>query len=157
MTKNCNKVTKFYDFNTGREAIAPYQFKGNLILRNLSSYQNYDNFEIMYLLFSPNWVSVLRQEALIYLQQTPFLFSTILTRENCVLLNSVQEFIEKEAWLPLVFCLCLYKESLNKKEIQLNLCEIFSIWILNCVKLGRAVTFMKYLASLVSLIFLPKT
>ena len=28
---------------------------------------------------------------------------------------------------------------------------------LNRVKLGRAVTFMKYLASLVSLIFLPKT
>ena len=28
---------------------------------------------------------------------------------------------------------------------------------LNCVKLGRAVTFMKYFASLVSLIFLVKT
>ena len=28
---------------------------------------------------------------------------------------------------------------------------------LNCVKLGRAFTFMKYLASVVSLIFLPKT
>ena len=28
---------------------------------------------------------------------------------------------------------------------------------LNCVKLGRAVTFMKYPASVVSLIFLPKT
>ena len=28
---------------------------------------------------------------------------------------------------------------------------------LNCVKLGRAVTFMDYLASVVSLIFLPKT
>ena len=28
---------------------------------------------------------------------------------------------------------------------------------LNCVKLGRAVTFMKYLASLVSLIFLAET
>ena len=27
----------------------------------------------------------------------------------------------------------------------------------NCVKLGRTVTFMKYLASVVSLIFLPKT
>ena len=27
----------------------------------------------------------------------------------------------------------------------------------NCVKLGRAVTFMKYLASLVSLIFVAKT
>ena len=27
----------------------------------------------------------------------------------------------------------------------------------NCVKLGRAVTFMKYLASLVSLIFLAET
>ena len=27
---------------------------------------------------------------------------------------------------------------------------------LNCVKLGRAVTFMKYLAGVVSLIFLPK-
>ena len=28
---------------------------------------------------------------------------------------------------------------------------------LNCVKLGRAVTFMKYLASVVSLMFLAKT
>ena len=28
---------------------------------------------------------------------------------------------------------------------------------LNCVKLGRGVTFMKYLASVVSVIFLPKT
>ena len=28
---------------------------------------------------------------------------------------------------------------------------------LNCVKLGRTVTFMEYLASVVSLIFLPKT
>ena len=28
---------------------------------------------------------------------------------------------------------------------------------LNCVKLGHAVTFMKYLASVVSLIFLAKT
>ena len=28
---------------------------------------------------------------------------------------------------------------------------------LNCVKLGRAVTFMEYLASVVSLIFLSKT
>ena len=28
---------------------------------------------------------------------------------------------------------------------------------LNCVKLGRAVTFMKYLAGVVSLIFLAKT
>ena len=27
----------------------------------------------------------------------------------------------------------------------------------NCTKLGSAITFMKYLASLVSLIFLPKT
>ena len=33
------------------------------------------------------------------------------------------------------------------------------IWlmILNLVKLGRTVNFMKYLASVVSLIFLPKT
>ena len=28
---------------------------------------------------------------------------------------------------------------------------------LNCVKLGRAVTFMKYLASVASLLFLPET
>ena len=28
---------------------------------------------------------------------------------------------------------------------------------LNCVKLGRAVAFIKYLASVVSLVFLPKT
>ena len=56
-------------------------------------------------------------------------------------------------------------------EIQLNLCDIFYILIfnklyspnlfasrrtLNRVKLGRAITFMKYRASVVSLIFLPK-
>ena len=28
-------------------------------------------------------------------------------RENCILLNSVQEFIEIEAWLLLIFFLCL--------------------------------------------------
>ena len=43
--------------------------------------------------------------------------------------------------------------GLNKKEIQLNLCYIFSILILNWVKLGHTVTFMKYIASVVSLIF----
>ena len=61
--------------------------------------------------------------------------------------------------------------GLNKMEIQLNLCNIFYILIfnklyspnlfasrrtLNRVKLGRAITFMKYRASVVSLIFLPK-
>ena len=61
----------------------------------------------------------------------------------------------------------LEARSLNKKEIQLNLCKIFSVLIfrtlfirlmtLNCAKLGHAVTFMKYLSSVVSLIFLPKT
>ena len=35
--------------------------------------------------------------------------------------------------------------------------SIYSPEILNRVKLRRAVTFMKYLASVVSLIFLPKT
>ena len=59
------------------------------------------------------------------------------------------------------------QEGLNKKEIQLNLCNIFSISIfnefylrlvtLNRITLGRAVTFMKCLASVISLIFLPKT
>ena len=58
--------------------------------------------------------------------------------------------------------------GLHKNEIELNLCNIFSILItnesyflmtLNCVKLGRAVTFMKYFAtaSVVSLILLQKT
>ena len=62
----------------------------------------------------------------------------------------------------------LSRGALNKKEIQLNLCNILSIfifnelylfasWLFNCVKQGRAVTFMKYLTSVVSLIFLPKT
>ena len=34
---------------------------------------------------------------------------------------------------------------------------LFALMTLNRVKLGRAVTFMKYLASVVPLIFLPKT
>ena len=61
----------------------------------------------------------------------------------------------------------LKPRSLNKKEIQLNLCKIFSVLIfrtlfirlmtLNCTKLGLAVTLMKYLSSVISLIFLPKT
>ena len=61
-----------------------------------------------------------------------------------------------------------FQEGLNKKEIQLNLYNIFSIFIfnelcflllmtLNRVKLGWAVTFSKYIVSVVSLIFLPKT
>ena len=60
------------------------------------------------------------------------------------------------------FTFCWDQGCLNK-EIQLKLCEIFSILIfirlvtLNRVKLGRTVTFMKYLASVVSLIFLPNT
>ena len=60
------------------------------------------------------------------------------------------------------FTFCWDEGGLNN-EIQLNLCEIFSILIfirlvtLNCIKLGRTVTFMKYLASVVSLIFLPNT
>ena len=36
-------------------------------------------------------------------------------RENCVLLNSVQEFIEGEAWLLLTFLLCSY--IVTRKEI----------------------------------------
>ena len=62
----------------------------------------------------------------------------------------------------------LKEEGLNKKETKPNLCKKFSILIfyklyfirlmtLNHVKLGRAVTFRKYLASVVSLIFLQKT
>ena len=59
--------------------------------------------------------------------------------------------------------------GLNKKEMQLNLSNIFSIFIfnelflfiylmtLNLVKLGHAVIFMKCLTSVVSLIFLAKT
>ena len=31
-----------------------------------------------------------------------------LTMENCVLLNSVQEYFEIEAWLLLTFFLCLH-------------------------------------------------
>ena len=45
-----------------------------------------------------------------------------------------------------------YKGGLNKKEIQLNL---FSIFIFN--EFYLSVTFMKYLASVVSLMFLSKT
>ena len=53
--------------------------------------------------------------------------------------------------------------GLNDKEIHFNLCNIFSIFIfnervmtLNCAKLGRVVAFMRYLASIVSLIFLAE-
>ena len=54
--------------------------------------------------------------------------------------------------------------DLKKKEMQLNLCNIFSVLVfndwpntLNRVKLERAFTFIKYLDSAVALIFLPKT
>ena len=47
--------------------------------------------------------------------------------------------------------------GLHKKEIKLDFCKIFSILIFNRVKLGRAVGFMKYFASVVSWIFLSKT
>ena len=58
-----------------------------------------------------------------------------------------------------------HQGGLNKKEIQLNICNIFCIlrflficlMTLNCVELGCVVTFIKYLASVASLIFLPKT
>ena len=32
------------------------------------------------------------------------------TSKNCVLFNSVQEFTEIEAWLPLTFFLCLHNQ-----------------------------------------------
>ena len=35
---------------------------------------------------------------------------TILTGKNCVLLHSVQEFIETEAWLLLAFFICLHNQ-----------------------------------------------
>ena len=60
-----------------------------------------------------------------------------------------------------------YQGGLNKKEVQLNICSIFYFDIewtllihlmnLNHLKLGRKVTFMKYLLSVVSLIFPAKT
>ena len=34
-------------------------------------------------------------------------------KENCVLLNSVQEFIETEAWLFLTFFLCLHNQLVS--------------------------------------------
>ena len=50
------------------------------------------------------------------------------------------------------------------KKIQLIFVTCFllkylinSIYLANCVKQGRAVTFMKYFDSVVSLLFLPKT
>ena len=59
-----------------------------------------------------------------------------------------------------------YQGGINKKEIQLNLCSILSILMfnvlficlmtLNRVNLGRTATFMKYLVSVVSLIFLSE-
>ena len=54
------------------------------------------------------------------------------------------------------FCWCqVHQGGLNKKEIHLNLCNIFSslvfnelyLFTLNRVKLGRAVNLMKHLAS----------
>ena len=37
--------------------------------------------------------------------------------ENCVLLNSVQEFIEIEAWLHRTFFLCLNNQSISLHSI----------------------------------------
>ena len=38
---------------------------------------------------------------------------TVLARKNCILLNSVQEFIEIEAWLLLTFFICLHNQILS--------------------------------------------
>ena len=38
---------------------------------------------------------------------------TILTGKNCFELNSVQEFIEIEAWLLLTFFLCLHYQLIS--------------------------------------------
>ena len=37
--------------------------------------------------------------------------------ENCVLLNSVQEFIETEAWLLLIFFQCLHNQFISIHSI----------------------------------------
>ena len=53
-------------------------------------------------------------------------------------------------------------EKLSNTEAELKQSVTYKktcirLMTLNRIKLGRAVTFMKYLASVVSLIFLPKT
>ena len=40
-------------------------------------------------------------------------FHNVIHRKNCVSLNSVQEFIEIEAWLPLTFLVCLHNQSIH--------------------------------------------
>ena len=40
----------------------------------------------------------------------------ILAGKNCVLVNSVQEFIETEEWLLLTFFLCLHNQSIVTYE-----------------------------------------
>ena len=53
--------------------------------------------------------------ALFQMKQLPLMTEihvglTILTEKSCVLLNSVREFIELEAWLLLTFFICLYNQ-----------------------------------------------
>ena len=80
----------------------------------------------------------------------------------------LSSFIQSWTLTKTILCIgCVLPSRFNKKEIQLNLCNIFSIlifskfylsdqWLFNRAKFGHAVTFMKYLVNAVSLIFLPK-
>ena len=67
----------------------------------------------------------------------PSFRSSPLTEKNCVLLNSIQEFIEIQCWLLLTFFICLYdqlssihsilhinKETIGFKSLRLNCCVI---------------------------------
>ena len=49
-------------------------------------------------------------------------FLTILTWKTCVLLNSVQKFLEIQGWLLLTFFICLHNQlsSLNSIIVQMS-------------------------------------
>ena len=48
-------------------------------------------------------------------------------RENCVLLNSVPEFTEIEAWLLLTLFLCLHYQSINWYGHILKSADVYKI------------------------------
>ena len=66
---------------------------------------------------SPTSISI---SSYIELNQTRFFPVSIFNnthRENCVLLNSVQKFIEIEVWLLLAFSLCLHNQLASTHSI----------------------------------------
>ena len=62
-------------------------------------------------------VLIIKTKLLYQLKQPWFAYLNYTHRENCILLNSVQEFTERKAWLRLTFFLCLNDQLISLHSV----------------------------------------